>query len=121
MTSCLILCCAVPSGAQERDAQEGGSGYPTVEAAQKAVQAKPGIVLTQENGWLIATDEGALTIWSFAPKGYPAYPAVVKRWVTPDGEGSQVHMSVHCEAPKPACDDLVLLFKQMNGFDTAED
>ena len=69
-----------------------------------------------ENGWLIATDEAAYTIWSFAPQGYPAYPAVVKRQVVPKGTGSVITMSVHCEASKSDCDDLVRTFSQMNGL-----
>lgn len=91
--------------------------YPSVEAALRALRARPGIVFTTERGWLIATDEADFTIWSFAPAGYPAYPAMVKRHVVPDGSGSSVVMSVHCEASKTDCDDLVRTFALMNGFD----
>ena len=91
-------------------------GYETVAAALAGLRSRPGMVFTTEKGWLIATEEAAYTIWSFAPQGYPAYPAVVKRQVIPKGTGSLIEMSVLCEASKSACDDLVRTFSQMNGL-----
>ena len=88
--------------------------YPTVSDALAGLRAKPGIVFTTENGWLIATDDAAYTIWSFAPRGYPAYPAVVKRWVIPKQIGSEIRMDILCEASKQACDDLVRTFAKIN-------
>ena len=90
--------------------------YQTVSDALTALRAKPGVVFTPENGWLIATDEKAYSIWSFAPRDYPAYPAVVKRWVIPKQVGSEARMDVLCEASKAACDDLVRTFAKMNSF-----
>ncbi len=109
-----------PGPAPLPEASETAIEYPSVEAALKALRARPGIVFTTERGWLIATDEADYTIWSFAPPEYPAYPAMVKRHVAPQGSGSSVVMSVHCEAAKAACDDLVRTFAQMNGFDLPE-
>jgi hypothetical protein len=97
------------------EAPESTVGYDTVEAALNALRSKPGVVFTTENGWTIATDEPALTIWSFAPAGHPSYPAVVKRQVIPEGAGSRMEMKVLCEASKDACDDLVRTFARMNG------
>ena len=91
-------------------------GYETVAAALADLRTRPGVVFTTENGWLIATQEAAYAIWSFAPKGYPAYPAVVKRQVTPNGSGSSIEMAVLCEASKTACDELVSTFARMNGL-----
>lgn len=91
-------------------------GYDSVSDALEALRAKPGVVLSTENGWLIATDEASLAVWSFAPEGYPAYPAVVKRQAVPQGTGSILKMSVLCEASKEACDDLVRTFARMNGI-----
>lgn len=88
--------------------------FQTVSDARTALRSKPGVVFTTENGWLIATDEGAYSIWSFAPQGYAAYPAVVKRWVIPKQVGSDVRMEVLCEASKAPCDDLVRTFAKMN-------
>jgi hypothetical protein len=94
--------------------------YASTAAALEALRAKPGVVFTTENGWIIATDEAAYTIWSFAPADYPAYPAVVKRQVIPQGSGSRIEMSVHCEASKGACDQLVRTFAQINGVTLGE-
>ena len=74
------------------------------------------VVFTTENGWLIATNGAAYTIWSFSPQGYAAYPAVVKRKVISRAVGSKIEMSVLCEASKKACDDLVRTFATMNGL-----
>jgi hypothetical protein len=90
--------------------------YPSVAAALKALHVKAGVVFTTENGWTIATDEAAYTIWSFAPPTYPAYPAVVKRQAIARGSGSEIAMDVQCEASKEVCDDLVRTFVQMNRF-----
>ena len=95
---------------------EASIEYQTVSQALTALRAKPGVVFTTENGWLIATDEGAYSIWSFAPQGYAAYPAVVKRWVIPKQVGSEIRMDVLCEASKANCDDLVRTFAKMNGL-----
>jgi hypothetical protein len=91
-------------------------GFDTVSAALAGLRSRPGVVFTSENGWLIATDEAAYTIWSFAPQSYPAYPAVVKRQVIPKQIGSEIKMDVLCEASKQACDDLVRTFAKMNDF-----
>jgi len=90
--------------------------YTSVAAALQALQARPDVHFSTENGWTIATDEAHHTIWSFAPRGYPAYPAVVKRFVVPRKTGSIVNMNVYCEASKDACDDLVRTFSRMNGL-----
>lgn len=88
-------------------------GYATVAEALAGLRKQPGITFNSENGWLIATDEATFSIWSFAPDGYPAYPAVVKRQAVEQGHGSVIHMSVLCEAPKAACDDLVRAFQAL--------
>ena len=89
-------------------------GYETVAAAMADLRSKPGVVFTTENSWVIATDRPAMTIWSFAPEEYPAYPAVVMRKVVPRGQQSAMVMSVICEASKAECDDLVRTFGAMN-------
>ena len=90
--------------------------YQTVSEALAALRTKPGVVFTKENGWLVATDYWEYSIWSFAPRGYAAYPAVVKRWVITRQVGSEARMDVLCEASKAACDDLVRTFAKMNGL-----
>jgi hypothetical protein len=92
-------------------------GFENVASAITALRTKSGVEFTTKSGWLIATDLGERTIWSFAPVGYPAYPAVVKRQVFAHGTGaSSVTMSVQCEASKDACDALVKEFARMNSI-----
>lgn len=98
------------------EASNSPIGYESVAEALEALHSKKGVVFSQVNGWLVATDEAAFTIWSFAPEGYPAYPAAVKRQVIPRGYASTIQMSVLCEAEKKACDDLVKTFADMNGI-----
>jgi hypothetical protein len=91
-------------------------GYPNVAEALKALKAKPGSRATVQNGWTIVEDTSGAspTIWSFTPEGHPAHPSVVKRsLVTKDGR-TDIVMSVHCEATKAPCDDLVRSFQAMN-------
>jgi hypothetical protein len=98
------------------EAPQSTVGAESVAEALISVRSNQNVVFTSVNGWLIATDEAAYTIWSFAPEGDPAYPAVVKRQVIPQGIGSIIEMNVLCEATKEACDNLVRTFAEMNGF-----
>lgn len=91
--------------------------YANVSDARSALKARPGVIFTTQNGWDIATDKAARTVWSFSPDDYPAYPAVVKRQVVQDAGKVFIKMSVHCEAPKGACDDLVRTFARMTGLE----
>jgi hypothetical protein len=119
MAAAGLLLLATGCSAQNRplaEASESTIGYETVDAAMTGLRSKPGVVFTTENGWTIATDESALTIWSFAPEGYPAYPAVVMRQAVARGQQSTIVMKVLCEASKQQCDDLVRTFAAMNGL-----
>jgi hypothetical protein len=89
-------------------------GYPTVDAALAALRAKAGVVFANQDGWTIATDETDRTFWSFPPKGHPAYPATIKRHLVTGADGTGMEMTVHCQASKKACDDLVRAFEQLN-------
>lgn len=114
-----LLLLATGCSAQNRplaEASESTIGYETVDAAMAGLRAQQGVVFSTENGWTIATDQSALTIWSFAPEGYPAYPAVVMRQAVQRGQRSTIAMKVLCEASKSECDDLVRTFATMNGL-----
>lgn len=89
-------------------------GYPSVNAALAALHSKSGVVFTTQDGWTIADDAEAQTIWSFPPPGHPAYPSVVKRQLVVQDGATNLIMSVHCDATKKACDDLVRSFEQLN-------
>jgi len=88
--------------------------YPNVAAALAGLHAKQGVVFRNEGGWTVAEDTAAYTIWSFPPEGHPAYPSVVKRQIVQENAGSSIKMSVHCQASKQACDDLVRSFEELN-------
>ncbi len=85
-------------------------GYKTVAEALASLKQMKDVSFSTVRGWTIVTDEAHLTVWSFAPRTDPSYPAVVRRMVTSTGSGSKVTMSVLCEARKAACDNLVREF-----------
>ena len=90
-------------------------GYPTPDAALTALHAKPSVEFSTQDGWTIASDPDTNTVWSFPPQRDPAYPAVVRRQMTPAPGGKvAVQMDVLCSATKAACDDLVRAFERMN-------
>lgn len=96
------------------EAPQGTIGYASPAAALAELKTKPGVAITQEDGWTIATERSAMTLWSFAPAGHPAYPAAVKRRVVQEGGAVSVKMDVMCGASKAACDDLVRSFATLN-------
>ena len=90
-------------------------GYRTVADALASLKKRTDVSISTVRGWVIITDEANKTVWSFAPDSYIAHPAVVKRAVQPRaGGGSDIKMSVLCEATKEACDQLVREFDAMN-------
>ena len=111
----LCLAAATPRADPIPEAPKSTVGYPTAEAALAALRAKPGITFAEQDGWTIATDDADNAVWSFPPERDPAYPAVVRRQMTPGPKGSvSVQMDVLCSASKTACDDLVRAFERMN-------
>ena len=114
----VALCLAAATAARADpipEAPKSTIGYPTAEAALAALRAKPGVTFATQDGWTIATDDADNAVWSFPPEHDPAYPAVVRRQMTPGPKGAvNVQMDVLCAAPKTACDDLVRAFERMN-------
>lgn len=119
-----LMAVAIPAWAEPKpipESRDPGMEYDSVAEALKGVSATPGIEWKIENGWPIAMDREGLAVWSFSPPGYPAHPAVVKRYVIPVGDNrSIVSMAIQCEASKSACDDLYRTFAKMNGFAVPE-
>lgn len=93
-----------------------GTGFKTVASALEAVNAKPDVsVNTTPDAWTIITEADGMTIWSFTPPTYPAYPAVVKRTLKNRSNGDlYVEMGVLCEAKKTICNKLVKDFESQN-------
>jgi hypothetical protein len=90
-------------------------GYRTVADALASLKARNGVTVSIVREWTIVVDEANKEVWSFAPPSHPAYPAVVRRAVRSRSEGgSEINMSVLCEAAKEPCDNLVREFNAMN-------
>lgn len=89
--------------------------YASPKAAYEALSKKQGVSFRQEeNGWVVAYDKGASTLWSFAPKSDPSFPSVVKRTVEENNNELSIRMGVLCGASKEACDRLVREFADLN-------
>lgn len=83
--------------------------------ALAALRQRKDVQISTVRGWTIIADRSNLTLWSFAPKTDPAYPSAVKRVFRPHpGGGSDIDMSILCDASKEACDNLVREFAELN-------
>jgi hypothetical protein len=91
------------------------ASYPTAAAALESLRAKPGVKTSVQSGWTVIEDGATPSLWSFPPKGHPAYPAAIQRRVVQEGSEVVIRMNVLCEASKAACDALVADFEGLNG------
>jgi hypothetical protein len=90
--------------------------FPTVAVALTAIKARWDLErFSRDDGWLGFSDSRNKVIWTFAPAGHPAYPAVIKRAIIDDGKVVTVRTTAKCEGPKVACDQLLLEFKALDG------
>jgi hypothetical protein len=96
------------------EAPDSGIEYKSVAEALKALRARPNVEISVQGDWTIVDEPANYTLWSFAPKGHAAYPAVVKRHVVQKDGVVSIKTDVICEATKTACDALVREFMQMN-------
>ncbi len=90
------------------------TGYSNVGEALAALRSDPDVVEREQQGWLLFKDRRNFTLWSFPPKGHPAYPSAVKRAIVKKDGAMYVNMNVQCGASKKACDQLVRDFQQLN-------
>lgn len=95
-------------------ADEGDIGYPSVDAARKALAGRADVSMSSENGWVTIEDPAAMTLWTFAPETDPAHPAAVKRTVVQDAERVVIRMDIRCEGDPTACDALERHFLSLN-------
>lgn len=114
LVSCSALAQDLPPGPLPEPASYA-IRYKSVAEALASLKSRKDVSISTVNDWVVVVDTKNMTVWSFAPTSYPAYPSVVKRAARqrPDG-GSEVVMSVLCEATKEACDQLVREFDTMN-------
>ena len=90
-------------------------GYPTPEAAIQALHARPDVIFTVQNGWVIAKDRANVTNWAFPPTNDPAFPAAVKRQVVQTDTGSiSIATNILCGGTQVACDQLASAFHTLN-------
>ena len=92
----------------------GSIGYLTVAGALADLKMRKGVTISDQGGWTIVSDPGDSTIWSFVPKGHPAWPAVVRRHMFETKIGVDVDMKILCQSTKVACDNLVRAFQSLN-------
>jgi hypothetical protein len=102
------------SAQQAAPAPSPSIGYPTVAAAFEALRRKSGVKVINQGGWTIIDDPSDKTIWSFAPPGYPAYPAAIRRQIIEDSRGISLKMNILCEAAAAPCDKLSADFQALN-------
>lgn len=124
---CVIAACSRHPASQPADqapvTSEQGIGYPSVQAAFTALKSKPGVKIREQQGWTMIEDPYSKTeydLWSFAPQGYPAYPAAVERIIYRKNDQILIAMKVLCESTKAACDELTQNFEAMNNQIKAE-
>ena len=113
----VMLFLSVAANAQNNplpEAQQSNIEYRSVAEALAGLRAKPGTEMSVQGNWTIAYESATHVIWSFAPEGHPAHPAVVKRAVVEREGKTMIDMDVICQATKSACDGLVREFIQMN-------
>jgi hypothetical protein len=91
--------------------------YKSVQQAYDAMRANEQAKASRdEDGWITVVirtgpDEG---IWTFTPRGYPAFPAVVKRQVIERDGNLFVAMDMVCQSRRDACDALLEEFNKLN-------
>ncbi|KAB8060804.1 molecular chaperone DnaJ [Janthinobacterium sp. FT14W] len=96
------------------ETEQSAIEYKSVSEALAALRAKPGTEVSKQGNWIIAIEQDMNVIWSFAPEGHPAYPALVRRAIISHDGRISVKMNVKCQASKSACDSLVREFIQLN-------
>jgi hypothetical protein len=91
--------------------------YQSVAAARAALQAKPGVKQSSNDGWLIFEDTDG-SLWSFTPAAHYANPSVGRRTLVQRQDEFFVETQIFCQAQKPQCDrlkaDYELLDKRMS-------
>jgi hypothetical protein len=79
--------------------------FPSVAAARTALQAKPGVKQSSNDGWLILEDTDN-SLWSFTPADHYANPSVGRRTLRQNQGQFFVETQILCQAQKPQCDRL---------------
>jgi hypothetical protein len=102
------------ANAQALHEQPSQIGYSSPDAALSALRLKPGVIVTENDGWTIVEDKSELALWTIAKPGNSAYPTAVKRYVVDINGTMTLQMKVLCDASKEACDNIVRQFIELN-------
>lgn len=91
-------------------------GYPSIKAAYTALRNDPQARFEQSEGWLIAHVMSGTNVglWTFTPKGHPAFPSLVRRREFEKDGNAYMDMKVLCGSSKSNCDELVSQFNDLN-------
>ena len=89
-------------------------GYANPKDAEAALRVKPGVTVSEKDGWFVFVDTTERTVWTIAMPSNRAYPTAVKRSVVKSDQGSSLNMKVQCGASKEVCDDVVRSFNSLN-------
>jgi len=100
------------------ESSERTIGYNTMAEALAAVRAHPKARLVSDLDWttyqISKLGQPDYELWTFSPASHAAHPSAVKRTVREQAGKIVVDMDVACDAPKPACDEMVRSFIEMN-------
>jgi hypothetical protein len=90
-------------------------GFDTVAAARASLTARKDVVLKpSDDGWLVVVETEPPAVWSFAPPGHPAYPAVFRRSVVEKDGHLLITTKTLCEAARAPCERLLHEFEELN-------
>ena len=101
LISCTALAQTKPAEAKTRV----DIPYSSVDEALKDLHSKPGVQFRNESGWIVAYDPVAIVSWLLTPKGHPAYPSIVKRYIVNHADGASMTTETRCFASKVTCDN----------------
>ncbi|MCK9687676.1 hypothetical protein [Scleromatobacter humisilvae] len=88
--------------------------YASPGAALEALRADPAVRFETHEGWVVAHDDAKKAMWTFAPKGDPAWPAVAKRSLVERDGQVMISTAILCGASKAVCDEFVRKFVRLN-------
>ena len=71
-------------------------------------------VLNRDQQFVAFEDRAKSTVWTFTAAGHAAHPSAVCRRMLEQGGQIQLEMKIRCDAPEPACKQLLAEFQALN-------
>ena len=115
VSALMMLVALVGCGSPSPSAQNTGTviEYATPQAALSALRANPRVEISENQGWVRATDNSGSTVWMFPPDNHPAAPAAVKRTLAEQDGKIVLFMSVLCGGSRADCDRFAADMQQL--------